>query len=329
MEVNVDISDAFVMADGVPRPNWEVIREVAERVDTADAHDVWTEIARQWLARLASALGEMYDVAKSDNFLGLLRRTESASKIVMPFAEACRRTLKKTLGGVAEFPGRGKTVVLVLEDSGTYYNYIAAFYPEGQFGSSGGIQIREGYPHVVMYGVPEFLQPTLAHELMHASLSHLTHPLWLEEGLAQMFEHDMTGRGLLVVTSEVARKHKKYWHKNGLSGFWSGEGFGRPGKIQELSYQLAEILMRLIVEECRPRWFGLDRSRQQKFFSFLRAANAADCGEAAANEHLGRSLGDLAATFLGPGVWSPPLVVSDGDSASVIPAARTQTSPAC
>ena len=41
------------------------------------------------------------------------------------------------------------------------------------------------------------LEDTLGHELTHVSLHHLSMPQWLEEGLAQMFEHNMTGRSLL------------------------------------------------------------------------------------------------------------------------------------
>ncbi|MEX2139832.1 MAG: hypothetical protein WD894_11260 [Pirellulales bacterium] len=329
MQDRIDISDAFVMVEDLPRPRWDIIFDYADRVETADEDHLWTDIARQWLERLAIALGDKYGIVESANFLVLLDTTDSGDRVVAPFAEGCRHALRKTLGGVAEFPGPGKTVLLALDNIRTYYSYVAPFHPEGQFGGSAGMQIREGYPHVVMYGMPQFFLPTLAHEMMHASLCHLTLPLWLEEGLAQMFEHDMTGRDLLAVTSEIARKQKTYWRKNGLDHFWSGKGFTRPGKIQELSYQLAEILMRLIVEEHRPRWFGIRRARQERFVAFLREASAADCGESAANEHLGKGLGDLAATFLGPGDWSPRLVVSDDDASAVTPPAKTQTSPAC
>src|SRR5262249_41508680 len=147
------------------------------------------------------------------------------------------------------------------------------------------------------------LENTLAHELTHASLSHLSLPQWVEEGLAQMFEHDMTGRSLLLVNEEMAREHKRYWKKHNLDLFWRGEGFSRPDKGQRLSYQLAEMLLRLLCEDHRPRWFGLDKGPQRRFFAFLCEADASDCGEAAAREHLRFGLGELAARFLGTGDW--------------------------
>lgn len=149
------------------------------------------------------------------------------------------------------------------------------------------------------------LENTLAHELIHASLHHRSMPQWLEEGFAQMFEHDMTGRSLLHVDGEMARRHKRYWRKHGLDEFWRGGGFSAPGRVQQLSYELAEILVRLLVDEARPRWFGFVREPQRRFFAFVRQADESDCGEAACREHLQYGLGDLAARFLGPGSRSP------------------------
>jgi hypothetical protein len=125
-------------------------------------------------------------------------------------------------------------------------------------------------------------------------------PQWLEEGLAQVFEHDMTGRHLLEVDEEMAARHKRYWGRHGLAAFWSGEAFSRPGKVQELSYQLAEVLVRLLLEDARPGWFGQRKKARQRLMTFLATAAAADWGEAAARDSLGQGLVELAARFLGP-----------------------------
>jgi hypothetical protein len=210
------------------------------------------------------------------------------------------------LGGVTNFDLPGCQVLLAFRDVADYYRYIACFFPDGEHGGTGGLHIREGYPHIAIHGkLLAILENTLAHELTHASLHHLSMPQWLEEGLAQMFEHDMTNRSLLLVDSQMANRHKKYWSKNGLEEFWHGSGFSKAGKVQQLSYQLGEILARLLVEEAKPRWFGWDRGPQKRFLAFLQNAKWSDCGEAAISEHLGVTLGDLAARFLGPGDWMP------------------------
>ena len=306
---DLDISGLVTWEEGLPRPQWDLIEAWAEsREDAAGQGAAWTAAGRQWLALLGEALGRGYEVAETEHFLGVGPSGEGGGGPLLRFAERCRGVILSTLSGVAHFSVRGKQVVIVLRTPDDYYQYVSPYYSEGEHGGSGGVHIREGYPHVALHGKHLWtLENTLAHELTHVCLHHLSMPQWLEEGLAQMFEHDLTGRSFLQLDAEMAARHKRYWGKNGLDEFWYGEGFSRPGKVQELSYQLAEILVRLLLEEGRPRWFGLVREPQRRLFAFLRQARAADCGEAACREHLGFGIDELAARFLGPGSWSPSL----------------------
>jgi hypothetical protein len=304
-----DISGSCIWEEGVPHPQWDLIEtRVASRADSRDESSAWAEVGRQWLARLREALGPGYEAGETDHFLGVAPKGDVGAGPLLRFAEQCRSTLLSGLGGVADFSARGKQVVVALRTPDAYYRYISAFYPEGEHGGSAGVHIREGYPHVALRGEREWtLQNALAHELTHVSLHQLSMPPWLEEGLAQMFEHDMTGRSLLQLDAETAASHKRYWGKHGLDAFWRGEGFLRAGKVQKLSYELAEILVRLLVEEARPRWFGIVRGHQQRFFAFLRQARQADCGQEACRTCLGFGMDELAGRFLGPGNWSPAL----------------------
>lgn len=305
----LDISGSLTWKEGLPRPQWDLIETwIESRCGPDRRADAWVAVCRQWLAELGLALGRGYDVAESDHFVALASLGDASGRWLLQFAERCRAVVLSVLAGVADFKIPGKQVMLALRTADEYYRYISLYFPEGEHGGSAGIHIREGYPHIALCGKQVWmLENTLAHELMHASLQHLTMPLWLEEGLAQMFEHDMTGRSLLQVDTEMARRHKRYWAKHGLDELWRGEGFFRPGRGQELSYQLAEILVRLLIEEARPRWFGLVREPQRRFFAFVRQARESDCGEAACRKHLQFGLGDLAARFLGRGTWSPGL----------------------
>ena len=148
----------------------------------------------------------------------------------------------------------------------------------------------------------------LAHELTHAALSHLRLPQWIEEGLAQIAEHDVTGEGLSFDFRRV-RKQKEHWRTCGLNLFWSGEAFHSSDESQEFGYQFAEILVRLLLEDFRPRWFGFDQRPLESLMAFLKSARQEDAGQAAAQEHLGMTLGQLAARSLGPGSWEPPAEV--------------------
>ncbi len=302
-----DISGFLAWDEDLPRLRWDLVNSWVESREAHSRWAAWDVACGGWLRALAAALNGDYHVIESDHFRLLAAKADGHGDVLLRHAESCRTRLLTGLGGVASFEGAGdRTAVVALRTHADYYQYISPFYPEGQHGGSAGVHIREGLPHVALCGTQLWaLENTLAHELTHASLHHLTMPQWLEEGLAQMFEHDMTGRLLLEVDEEMAARHKRYWGKRGMDGFWRGESFSRPGKVQELSYQLAEILVRLLVEDAKPGWFGWGRGRQGQFFAFLRSAGAGDCGEAACREHLGCPLRDLAARFLGPSA-SPP-----------------------
>src|SRR5262245_54552988 len=303
----LDISDALTWEEGLPRPQWDLIGAwVESRHDPPGQRDAWIEAIRQWLTHLGNELGPSYETAESDEFLILAPKEDSAPDTLCWFAEKCRERLLPMLAGVANFDVPGKQVVVALREQKEYYQYISAFCAEGEHGGSAGMHIRVGYPHVAMHGKDLWmLENTLAHELTHVALHMRSMPEWLEEGFAQMVEHDLTGRSPLHVNEEMAERHKRYWTRHGLDDFWRGEGFARPGKVQELSYQLAEILVRLLVEDARPRWFGLVREPLHRFSAFLSEVADVDCGQEAARKNLKLELSDLAARFLGPGSWNP------------------------
>lgn len=294
MPDSFDIEPYLDWEDGLPRPNWDLIDATTSN-DEKSLHEFWTNAARHWLQILRDSLDDKYSITESPNFLCL----ESVETLA-PFAEHCRSAIGRRLNGVAEFPGYGKQVVIAFRKQREYYRYVSLYTPEGEQGASAGMHIREGYGHVVLVGPEKWgREAILAHEMTHVALQHLGMPLWVEEGLTQMMEHDLTGRNLLEMTSEKANRHKRLWLESGLEEFWSGDGFHRMGEVQELSYQLAEILMRLLLEEHRPRWFGWSRSAERKLIEFLRTARQEDSGAEASRLHLGRELKDIAAMFLG------------------------------
>lgn len=208
----------------------------------------------------------------------------------------------------ARLSAPGKQVVIAIADRERYYDYVAHFYEEGEYGGTGGLHVREGYPHTVAHGrMFHELEAVIAHELTHAALYPLDMPVWIEEGLTQSNECQIAGRAPLVVDNEVADEQKGFWRSEGLDDFWRGSSFHRPDEGQKLSYQLSEILLRLLFEDFRPRWFGFDKEPRRKLSAFLGSARSDDCGQAAAEEHLGMTIGQLAAKFLGRGDWEPKL----------------------
>lgn len=149
----LDISVTLAWEDGLPRPWWDLVGQWVEAWhDPDDRPAAWAAVGRAWLAELGPALGVGYETAESDHFLALVSRGDEAGGRLLPFAERCRATLLAALDGVTAFDGRGKQVVLVLRTPHHYYRYISLYHPEGEYGGSAGVHIREGYPHVALHG---------------------------------------------------------------------------------------------------------------------------------------------------------------------------------
>lgn len=145
------------------------------------------------------------------------------------------------------------------------------------------------------------IEPVIAHELTHACLSHLPLPAWLNEGLAVNTERGLSPPpgdpfGARSTPQQMHARHQRFWGADEIQQFWSGKSFLRADEGNELSYDLARIMVaHFAADWTRFRRFGL-------------AADLADSGAAAAREHLGLDLGDAVRALLDADsqtVWSP------------------------
>jgi len=133
----------------------------------------------------------------------------------------------------------------------------------------------------------------LAHELTHNCVVHLKLPLWLNEGLAEMFERTVADARDPVLDYDLKERHLAFWNSETIQEFWSGISFQKPGDSNQLSYSLAQIVLSLLLE--KPGDWG----------SFLKQAQWGDAGQTAAMDCLGTDLGEVMSTFLGEGDWRP------------------------
>lgn len=290
------IPDALDIRESLPRPNWDVIASwVESNVESNSLDDYWTQIARDWLGRLAKSLPRGYAVLESPEFL-LLASDETLGRRLLNYSERTRRIILNTLDGVASDQGHGKHVVLLFAEIDRYYDYVTDFYPdEGEFALSGGMFLDIGYGHFVVcpaYG--NDYERVIAHELNHALLRHLPLPLWLNEGVTQVMEDVVQDASYFVVDHEMLRRHRAYWNAESIDSFWSGDAFFFPGDGQELSYHLSQVLFRNLMSD-----FPMAVN------NILNNANFVDAGNAAFVDSCNLSLAERAAQFLGDGPWAP------------------------
>ena len=207
----------------------------------------------------------------------------------------------KLLDGMAETAPWGKEILIVFDESESYYRYLANYYPDaGEFALSGGMHLDVGCGHyATVKNDLQAIEPIIAHEMTHGCVAHLPLPAWVNEGLAVNVEQQLAGvRG----AQPQRTKHLAYWHEHEVQEFWSGKSFLRVDDGNALSYDLA----RLLVSHIGKDW--------QAFKRFMITADVADAEAAAAGEQLGLNLGELVAAVLeqkpstawspNPGLWS-------------------------
>lgn len=300
MHEQPDLAEYLHGETQLPVPDWDRLGEwVQLYVDEKDQYRIWTDLALQWLHLCNERFSDGYHILETQHFLLFGDRAHVSLNSLGRFAQATRRGLLRGLPGLAKLTTPGKTPILIFSGNEAYYSHISDYHGDGEYGGSSGMHLRTSYDHVALLHLHQIdLFPSMAHELTHCVLSHLEMPLWLEEGLTQLFEHDLGNKPFGLDPKDVGEQ-KSFWRREGLEQFWSGEGFSSPGDVQKYSYQLAEILLRLLLNDYQPRWFGLDQTPARAMMNFVRFANRDDAGEAAARQYLGLTLDEIAAKSLG------------------------------
>jgi hypothetical protein len=289
------VAGAFSFEEGFSRPDWKIIRTAIGQAAASDELDAaWADAVVQWVLRIQGDLGGEYRVRCSDEFILLSALDLTVASDLLRFAEA---TLEKIYAALKEAAWRwehGKHVLLLFTEDDDYYQYVSFFYQDGIHPASGGCLIHRDYVHIAMFlGDGRSIRTMLAHELTHNSVVHLRLPLWLNEGLAVLFQRTASQWPRDMLEGDLRERHLAFWNPESIQRFWSGVSFDEPGESNELSYSLAEILVRLLLDQ--PGEFG----------AFVQQAKWDDAGQTAALDCLGRDLGQVAGTFLGDGNWRP------------------------
>jgi hypothetical protein len=290
------LGEIISVTEGFPYPDWKKVWDyINQNIARNIWNDAWREAALQWLEKFRAVLGSEYFLNESDNFFLLFCREQEERKDILAFVENVRQQIQNELRGIKFKEVYGKQVILIFDETDDYYRYISYYYPADYNNLSWGIFLNRGYAHVALpfYDIRN-VRTILTHELAHNALFTLPIPRWLNEGVAKIFESQISrSRGTgFDADMDIAERHHAYWTPENIQTFWAGRAFLSPDS-SELSYSLANILMNLIADE------------KGDFKNFLQNANYSDSGEAAFNKVYGKSLGQIAGIFLGDGDWKP------------------------
>jgi hypothetical protein len=290
-----EVEGAFNFEEGFSRPAWRVISKAIQRktVETIDLNAAWDEAVRQWLIHLQQDLGGEYQIAESRRFFLLASLELETRKKILSFAEETLTQIREHLQDAVWKPEHGKHAILLFAEDDDYYQYVSYFHRDGIHPTSGGCLIHKDYVHIAVPYEPRYFRQVLTHELTHNCVVHLHLPLWLNEGLAKMFQRAVATRTPPLLDHELRERHLAFWNEQNVQEFWAGISFQKPGDSNHLSYSLAEVIINLLLE------------RRGNWGAFLKQAQWGDGGQTAALECLDVNLGNVMGTFLGEGDWRP------------------------
>lgn len=292
---SLDVPAFMPEVGGFPMPGWDaILKWVATIPDETDQAQAWLRLEFAWLQRLQLALGPAYTIRTADNVALLSSLDDVAARATLAHVSRSRQRVLHTLKGVAQMAKWGLDILVVFDDHDTYYHYAGNHYPdEGEFAFSSGMYINAGCGHfIVVKNELLAIEPTIVHELTHACLSHLPIPVWLNEGLAVNTEHRFYPQANGAHrgghdAKRLHRQHQRFWSAAQIQHFWSGDSFTQADEGNALSYDLGRILTTHFASGDWPR-----------FAAFANAADRADGGASAAQDHLGLSLGQVVCALL-------------------------------
>lgn len=317
-----EVEELFSFQEGFHDLDWmRAAAMIEQKFELLDQPKGFHDLVLMWLDRLREDLGGSYEVCVANDVAILCDQPRGTAQWLLRYAQDVMIAIREGLGQAAWHGEKRLHPILIFSEQDDYYQYVSRFCPDGEQAGSGGMCINAGYPHIVLFWHDETDAANgLVHELTHECLMHLSLPLWVNEGVAMSLQRNIApapappGQGVQeavfaatinwtppLMWYELKERHLDFWNEERLQSFWAGRSFYVPGDSNELSYSLAEVFIKLLAENKEKIY--LER--------FLEHARPEDAGQSAALDILHRDLGEIAATFLGPGKWHPsPAAIS-------------------
>lgn len=292
--------DHLTYHNGFPFLDWKAAQPWIEAPSSEELKgQAWDACERAWLLHMRDALGDHFRLDELGEAVLLSSLEPGLARSTLEFMQRTPKRIAAVLDGITQEFEWGKDILIVFDDQDSYYNYVSHYYPEdGEYAFSSGMCVNHECVHfVTMKNELHSIEPIITHEMTHALLAHLPLPLWLNEGLAVNTEQRIAPqRPDYERQRETEAKHDHFWGEAEIQEFWAGDAFHRPDEGNELSYDLARVM----VEQMARDW--------EAFRQFALAADAADAGAKAARDHLNIDLGDYVTTLLdrpASDAWAP------------------------
>jgi len=228
----------LALHDHYPIVDWTAVQSWVSPLDSELQGRAWSAVEHAWLLHMRRALGKGFSLRESEHAALLSSLASNVAAATLGYMERTRQSIIKILDGAARPAPWGKDILIVFDDSESYYRYVAHYYPDaGEFAFSGGMHIDAGCSHyVTVKSDLQVIEPVIAHEMTHGCIAHLPLPAWLNEGLAVNVERRLTGVRPTHTPQQLRAKHAAFWREDEMQEFWSGKSFLRADDGNLLSY---------------------------------------------------------------------------------------------
>jgi hypothetical protein len=264
-------------------PDWETVAAHVDLIAPANSRETWNQLAREWMDLVCSEFTAPMQHAESTHFLLYLPKSNRHAANCLHQLEDYRVRIRQLLGPLALEKWESKCVVLIPPSSDDFVRYLIDYTEGDETPMPGGVYLNRGYGHFVFPdGELTYHTPIIAHELCHALLKSHDMPAWVNEGVTETIEHQITGQKPYFLDQEIIERHRAYWTLPRLHSFWRGESFSFADEGFELSYHLSRFLINALTQQGRA-----------PFLQFVATASASDAGFSAAHDCLGIKLEEV------------------------------------
>jgi len=292
------IEGAFTLCDGFSIPSWPVILDALRPYYAADERLIaWSEVMAQWASRWQSELGSGFRRTDSGTFFLVSQLEVAVAEPLLQEANGMVQKIRHVLDPIA-WEDRPYILIVHVGDEALAARFLQATSRVKQ-NTFAGRRAVELSPHWILQSDRE--SPARIHdfkwELIGSCLSHLPLPDWLRNGVATQLWRALDSSGGRIAgplfDEDLIPEHRRFWNESTIQSFWSGSRAPEYSGDFNLYSELSNILVQLLIE------------KTARLVDFLRCAHYYDAGQSAALSFLKMDLGELAATFLGPGHWAP------------------------
>jgi len=250
----------------------------------------------EWKQEVSREVNTNFHLSESEYFCLLVPHDyeKSGTRLLHESAERTFLTLSRMLKGIVPKKRGDRFRIVLFDNSSSYKQYLLSHYPNSDIESVSPegtlVQSSDVPPHIALpqqdLGLTESV---IAHELTRLCLSPLRLPVWIEEGIALLVEHELTGLQPPPIDPESLKKLREYWSPENSEQFWSGAGFYEVGDISAVCRATAELIIYAILKQYS----------YEQFRDFVQNAKYEDSGDQSAANNLGLNLGDIFVGALG------------------------------